>query len=50
MKEKKITFQKARNFHSFTGETLLREIHYELKGKEYFAIDFQNNSSGDELR
>ena len=45
-----LQYLKARNIHSFTGESHLKEIHYELKGKNYFAIGFQNRSLGYELR
>jgi len=29
---------------------LIKEIHYELEGKKYFGIGFQNNSGGFEIR
>lgn len=32
------------------GMTYCREVHYEIHGKNYFAIGFPNNSDGYELR
>ena len=29
---------------------MVKEIHYELKGRKYFGIGFQNNSGGFEIR
>ncbi len=34
----------------FEQKHLVKEIHYELKGKKYFGIGFQNNSEGFEIR
>lgn len=45
-----LQYLNARNIYSFSGEPYLKEIHYELKGKNYFAIGFQNRSLGYELR
>lgn len=45
-----LQYLKARNIYSFAGEPHLKEIQYELKGKNYFAIGFQNRSLGYELR
>lgn len=43
-------YLKSRSVYSFVNEPNLKEIHYELKGKNYFAIGFQNRSLGYELR
>ncbi len=43
-------YLKSRNVYSFVNEPNLKEIHYMLKGKNYFAIGFQNRSFGYELR
>lgn len=43
-------YLKSRNIFSFETEHNLKEVHYELKGKNYFAIGFQNRSFGYELR
>lgn len=45
-----IQYLTNRNIHFFTEEQNLKEIHYELKGKNYFGIGFQNRSLGYELR
>ena len=34
----------------FEQKHLIKEIHYELEGKKYFGIGFQNNSGGFEIR
>ena len=34
----------------FEQKLLINEIHYELEGKKYFGIGFQNNSGGFEIR
>ena len=34
----------------FEQKHLVKEIHYELKGRKYFGIGFQNNSGGFEIR
>ena len=34
----------------FGQKHLIKEIHYELEGKKYFGIGFQNNSGGFEIR
>ena len=39
-----------RNINFYDNEPNLKEVHYELKGKNYFAIGFQNKSLGYELR
>lgn len=39
-----------RNINIYEDEPNLKELHYTLKGKNYFAIAFQNNSQGYELR
>ena len=43
-------YLKNRSVYSFINEPNLKEIHYKLKGKNYFAIGFQNRSLGYELR
>lgn len=39
-----------RTINIYEDEPNLKELHYTLKGKNYFAIAFQNNSLGYELR
>lgn len=39
-----------RNINIYEEEPNLKELHYTLKGQNYFAIAFQNNSLGYELR
>lgn len=43
-------YLESRNVNIYEDEPNLKELHYTLKGKNYFAIAFQNNSLGFELR
>lgn len=43
-----IQYLKFRKVHE--QKHLVKEIHYELNGKKYFGIGFENNSSGFEIR
>ncbi|MBC5833733.1 DNA primase [Flavobacterium sp. F372] len=39
-----------RKIYHFENEPNLREVHYEVNGKKYFGIGFQNRSNGFEIR
>ena len=43
-------YLKSRNISIITAKKLVKEVHYDFKGKTYFAIGLKNNSSGWELR
>lgn len=43
-------YLKSRNIAITTAEKLVKEVHYEFKGKTYFAIGLRNDSGGWELR
>ena len=39
-----------RKIYHYENESNLKEVHYEINGKKYFGIGFQNNSNGFEIR
>ncbi|WP_444626367.1 toprim domain-containing protein [Flavobacterium columnare] len=39
-----------RAIHHYENEPNLKEVHYEINGKKYFGIGFQNRSNGFEIR
>jgi hypothetical protein len=39
-----------RKIYHFENEPNLKEVHYEINGKKYFGIGFQNRSNGFEIR
>lgn len=39
-----------RKIYHYENEPNLKEVHYEINGKKYFGIGFQNNSNGFEIR
>lgn len=39
-----------RKIYHYENESNLKEVHYEVNGKKYFGIGFQNNSNGFEIR
>lgn len=39
-----------RKIYHYENESNLKEIHYEINGKKYFGIGFQNRSNGFEIR
>ena len=43
-------YLKSRNVAITTARKLVKEVHYEFKGKSYFAIGLKNDSRGWELR
>ena len=43
-------YLKSRSIAITTAEKLVKEVHYEFKGKRYFAIGLKNDSGGWELR
>ncbi len=43
-------YLKSRNISIPTANKLIKEVHYDFKGKSYFAIGLQNESGGWELR
>lgn len=43
-------FQYLKSRRVFVQKHRVKEIHYELKGRKYFGIGFQNNSGGFEIR
>lgn len=45
-----IQYLKSRGIKKYQDENCLREIHYTLKDKKYFAIGFENKSNGFEIR
>jgi len=45
-----IQYLQARSIGVETAKKLVKEVHYQVKGKQYFAIGLQNDSGGWELR
>ena len=39
-----------RKIYHYENESNLKEVHYEVNGKKYFGIGFQNRSNGFEIR
>ncbi|MDL2141059.1 toprim domain-containing protein [Flavobacterium tructae] len=45
-----IQYLKSRGITKFQTESILKEIHYTIKDRKYFAIGFKNRSGGFEIR
>lgn len=45
-----IQYLKSRGITKFQTESILKEIHYTIKDRKYFAIGFENRSGGFEIR
>jgi hypothetical protein len=45
-----IQYLKSRGISKFQNETNLKEIHYSIDGKKYFAIGFENRNNDYEIR
>lgn len=45
-----IQYLKSRGISKFQTESNLKEVHYTIKDKKYFAIGFENKSGGFEIR
>ena len=43
-------YLKSRKIFLYNNEPNLKEVHYEVNGKKYFGIGFQNRSNGFEIR
>jgi Toprim-like/CHC2 zinc finger len=45
-----IEYLKSRKITNYKNVSILKEIHYSIKEKKYFALGFRNNSGGFEIR
>lgn len=45
-----IQYLQSRNIHLNTAKLYLKEIYYKIENKQYFALAFENNKGGFELR
>ena len=45
-----LTFLKSRKINTDTAKTICKEVHYQIGGRNYFAIGFPNDAGGYELR
>jgi hypothetical protein len=45
-----IQYLRSRKILNFQNENVLKEIHYSINNKKYFAIGFENRSGGFEIR
>lgn len=45
-----IQYLKSRGITKFQTESILKEVHYTIKDRKYFAIGFENRSGGFEIR
>ncbi|WP_322549010.1 toprim domain-containing protein [Flavobacterium psychraquaticum] len=43
-------YLESRKIYHYENEPNLKEVHYEINGKKYFGIGFQNRSNGFEIR
>lgn len=43
-------YLESRKIYHYENESNLKEVHYEVNGKKYFGIGFQNRSNGFEIR
>jgi DNA primase len=43
-------YLESRKIYYYENESNLKEVHYEINGKKYFGIGFQNRSNGFEIR